>query len=98
MEDFRYCVSTNYIFGQGQSKKTANVLLEYGYKKVLVVYGQKSAVSSGLLPNIEKQLQSKNIEYITLGGVVPNPRADLVYDGIELCKKEGVDFILAVGG
>ena len=67
-------------------------------KKVLLHYGSGSARRSGLLDRIEESLAEAGIAYTELGGVVPNPRLSLVYKGIELCKKEGVDFILAVGG
>lgn len=64
----------------------------------LVHYGSGSVKRSGLLERIYRSLEEVQIQYISLGGVVPNPHLSLVYEGIELCKKEGVDFILAVGG
>ena len=65
---------------------------------MLVHYGTGSVVKSGLLKQVTDVLECSNIEYVTLGGAVPNPHLSLVYEGIELCKKENVDFILAVGG
>ena len=76
----------------------AALVKKYGGTKVLVHYGGKSAVKSGLLDKICGLLKEGGIEYVTLGVVVPNPRLSLAKQGIELCRKEGVDFILAVGG
>ena len=67
-------------------------------RQVLVHYGGQSAKKSGLLDRVCEALKDFDIDYVTLGGVVPNPHLSKVYEGIELCKKEGVDFILAVGG
>lgn len=66
--------------------------------KILIHYGGKSAERSGLLDRIRQSLKEAGIGYAELGGVVPNPHLDKVREGIDLCKKEGVDFILAVGG
>ena len=65
---------------------------------MLLHYGGGSAVRSGLLDRVKASLEKEQIEFTELGGVKPNPRSGLVYEGIELCRKEGVDFILAVGG
>lgn len=98
MENFQYCLPTKYIFGQGVSSKVGQTISSLGYKKVLIVYGGGSAVRSGLISSIKEQLASFSIGYTLLGGVKPNPRADLVYEGIEIARKEKVDFILPVGG
>ena len=66
--------------------------------KVLIHYGGSSAKRSGLLDRVKKSLEKEGLKYVELGGVKPNPRSGLVYEGIDLCKKEGIDFILAVGG
>jgi alcohol dehydrogenase YqhD (iron-dependent ADH family) len=71
---------------------------KYGGTKVLVHYGGQSAVRSGLLSKVCSLLGEAGIPYVQLGGVVPNPRLSLAQQGIELCRKESVDFILAVGG
>ena len=55
-------------------------------------------IRSGLLGRIKESLDASGVTYVELGGVVPNPRLSLVREGIELCRKEGVDFLLAVGG
>lgn len=64
----------------------------------MIHYGGGSVVRSGLLDRVKASLEQENISYVELGGVRPNPRSGLVYQGIELCRKENVDFILAVGG
>lgn len=98
MNNFEYYTPTKIIFGKGTESETGTLLQEYACKKVLVHYGSESAVRTGLLKRISDALDKAGIAYTTLGGVVPNPRLSLVLEGIELCKKEGVDFILAVGG
>ena len=98
MENFQYFTPTKVVFGKKTELQTGTLIQEYGCKKVMVHYGSGSVKKSGLLERICKSLEEAGIAYITLGGVVPNPHLSLVYKGIELCKKEGVDFILAVGG
>jgi len=93
-----YYTPTKVIFGKETEKQVGALVKEQNCKKVLLHYGGQSAKKSGLLDKIEKSLQEAGIEYVQLGGVVPNPRLSLVYEGIELCKKEQVDFILAIGG
>ena len=98
MRDFNYYAPTEVAFGKDSEEQVAQLVKKYGGKKVLVHFGGKSAIKSGLLDKVCKLLQEGGIEYVTLGGVVPNPRLSLVHKGIELCRQEGVDFILAVGG
>jgi alcohol dehydrogenase YqhD (iron-dependent ADH family) len=98
MNNFQYYTPTKVIFGKGTESKVGALIQEHGCKKVLVHYGGGSVKRSGLLDRICQALKDADIAYLTLGGVVPNPHLSLVYEGIELCKKEGVDFILAVGG
>lgn len=86
------------IFGKDTEKEVGRLVREQGCRKVLLHYGGQSAKKSGLLGRIEASLKEAGIEYISLGGVVPNPRLSLVYEGIRMCKEAGVDFILAVGG
>ena len=78
--------------------QVGRLIREQNCSKVLIHYGGKSAVRSGLLDRVKMSLDQNGISYVTLGGVVPNPHLGLVYEGIDLCKKENVDFILAVGG
>ena len=98
MNDFNYYAPTKVVFGKGAEQKVGNLIKEQNCKKVLIHYGNGSARRSGLLDRIEAIFDKEGITYIELGGVVPNPRLSLVYEGIALCKKENVDFILAVGG
>lgn len=96
--NFTYYTPTKVIFGKDAELQVGSLVKEQGCKKVLVHYGGQSAKKSGLLDRITGSLEAAGIDYVTLGGVVPNPHLSLVYEGIELCKKEGVDFVLAVGG
>lgn len=98
MFNFVYNTPTKVYFGRGVEDQIGEIVKEYGYKKLLIHYGGKSAIRSGLIERITNSLDKLSISYVTLGGVVPNPRVSLVYKGIELCKQEGVDCILAVGG
>ena len=98
MFDFKYYTPTKVIFGKNTESKVADLIKEFGGTKVLVHYGGGSVVRSGLLKRVTDTLDASGINYIVLGGAVPNPHLGLVYEGIELCKKEKVDFLLAVGG
>lgn len=98
MNNFNFYSPTFFEFGKDTETKTGKLVARFGGKKVLVHYGSGSVVRSGLLARVTKSLEEAGIQYVELGGVVPNPRSGLVYEGIELCRKEGVDFILAVGG
>ena len=98
MVDFNYYAPTEVVFGKDSEEQVAQLVRKYGGTKVLVHYGGKSAIKSGLLDKVERLLKEGGVQYVTLGGVVPNPRLSKVHEGIELCRKEKVDFILAVGG
>lgn len=98
MGNFQYYTPTKIVFGRGAEEQTGQLAAEPGCKKVLVHYGSGSVVRSGLLERICRSLDAAGISYVSLGGVVPNPRLSLVYEGIRLARKEQVDFILAVGG
>ena len=98
MINFEYYSPTKVIFGKDTEKQVGAEIKKLGVKKVLVHYGGGSAVKSGLLDRVYASLDEAGISYVSLGGVKPNPRLSLVYEGIELAKKEGVDFLLAVGG
>ena len=98
MKNFVYYTPTEVVFGKGSESKVGSLVKQFGGKKVLLHYGGKSAERSGLLDRVCGALDAEGVKYVKLGGVVPNPRLSKVYEGIELCKKEGVDFILAVGG
>lgn len=98
MFSFHYHTPTSVIFGKNTENQVGELVKKTGCKKVLVHYGSGSVIRSGLLERVRVSLEEKGISYVMLGGVVPNPRLSLVYQGIEICKKEQVDFILAVGG
>ena len=98
MHDFTYYTPTKVVFGREAESQIGALVREQGCKKVLIHYGGGSAKRSGLLDTVAASLEAAGVAYVTLGGVVPNPRLSLVYEGIRLCKAEGVDFILAVGG
>ena len=98
MFGFKYYAPTKVVFGKETEIKVAELIREFGGTKVLIHYGGGSVIRSGLLARVTKCLDEAGIAYITLGGAVPNPHLSLVYEGIELCRKEGVDFLLAVGG
>ncbi|MGI6007757.1 MAG: iron-containing alcohol dehydrogenase [Ruminococcus sp.] len=98
MLNFEYYAPTRVVFGKDTESQVGRLVKEQNCKKVLVHYGSQSAVKSGLLDRIYASLKEASIEYVSLGGVVPNPRISKAREGIELCRKEGVDFILAVGG
>ena len=98
MLNFGYYTPTRVVFGKNTEDQVGRLVKEQNCKKVLVHYGSQSAVKSGLLDRIYASLKEASIEYVSLGGVVPNPRISKAREGIELCRKEGVDFILAVGG
>lgn len=98
MFNFNYFTPTKVVFGKDTEKNVGALIKEFGGSKVLIHYGGGSVIRSGLMDKVTKVLDEEGISYVMLGGAVPNPRLGLVYEGIELCKKEGVDFLLAVGG
>lgn len=98
MKNFNYYAPTQVAFGRNTESQVAELLKKHGGSKVLIHYGGQSAIRSGLLAKVEQILTEAGIAYVKLGGVKPNPRLSLVRKGIELCKEENVDFLLAVGG
>lgn len=98
MNNFIYDTPTKVYFGKGEEKKVGTIISQYGVKKVLIHYGSGSAKKSGLIDMVKASLEAEGLEYVELGGVVANPELSMVRKGIELCKQENVDFILAVGG
>ena len=98
MENFTFYSPTFFVFGKESENQTGEYVKKFGGSKVLIHFGGNSAKKSGLLGRVESSLKKEGISFVELGGVKPNPRSGLVYEGIELCKKEKVDFILAVGG
>ncbi len=96
--NFQYYAPTKVYFGRGEERNTGRYVREYGAKNVMLVYGGNSARRSGLLALIKQSLQGEGIAFSEIGGVVPNPHLDKVYEGIRLGRKHGTDFLLAVGG
>ncbi|SEQ74935.1 hypothetical protein SAMN02910369_02362 [Lachnospiraceae bacterium NE2001] len=98
MDNFTFYSPTFFAFGKGTEMDAGKYVKQFGGSKVLIHYGGNSAKKSGLLDRVEESLKKSGLEYVMLGGVKPNPRSGLVYEGIDIVKKEGIDFILAVGG
>ena len=98
MRDFTFLCPTKIIFGKKEEEKVGHYIKEYGGKKVLVHHDSGYLKECGLIDKIIGYIKAAGLDVVELGGVVPNPRLDKIYEGIELCRKENVDFILAVGG
>lgn len=98
MNNFQFYSPTEFVFGKDTENETGTYVKKHGGTKVLLHYGGRSAIKSGLLDRVKRSLEASGIGFIELGGVKPNPRDTLVYQGIDLCRAESVDFILAVGG
>lgn len=98
MENFRYWAPTQYVFGRDTESQVGQLTASTGCRKVMIVSGKGSARRSGLLDRVESSLKAAGIEYVGLTGINPNPTDDRVYEGIELCRREEVDGLLAVGG
>lgn len=98
MFNFTIHTSTEVVFGRDIEKEIGTKLKALGAQRVLVHFGGSSARASGLLDRVEDSLRSAGLRFIELGGVQPNPKLSLVREGIKLCKRENIDFILAVGG
>ncbi|NLV86237.1 MAG: iron-containing alcohol dehydrogenase, partial [Clostridiales bacterium] len=98
MENFTYYSPTYFAFGEGQEKKTGELIRRFGGSRVLLHYGGGSIKKNGVYEAVCASLNEAGLYFTELPGVLPNPRSGLVYEGVELCKKEKLDFILAVGG
>lgn len=98
MNNFTFYSPTYFVFGKSTESEAGHYVSRFGGSKVLIHYGGGSVKRTGLLDRVKSSLDAANIPHVELGGVMPNPRSGLVYEGIDLCRKEGVDFILAVGG
>ena len=98
MENFTFYSPTKFVFGKGTESEAGALVKSFGGSNVLVHYGGGSVIRSGLLDRVKASLEAAGVKYTLLGGVKPNPRSGLVYEGIELCRANGIDFILAVGG
>jgi len=98
MDNFTFCAPTYFAFGKGQEAETGRLVKRFGGTRVLLHYGGGSIKSNGVYDAVTAALRDEGIEYMELGGVKPNPRSGLIREGIELCRREKLDFILAVGG
>ena len=98
MDNFTFYSPTYFVFGKKTEEQTGKYVKQFGGKKVLIHYGGGSVVRSGLLDRVKKSLDAEKIPYVELGGAEPNPKSGLVYKGIELARKEKIDFVLGVGG
>lgn len=98
MNNFDFYSPTYFAFGKGKETEVGTLVKRFGGSKVLLHYGGGSVKQNGVFDSVVKSLKEAQIPYVELGGVKPNPRSGLVYEGIELCRKEKIDFILAIGG
>ena len=98
MESFNFYSPTEFVFGKDRENEVGKYVKKFGGTRVLIHYGGKSALKSGLIDRVKASLDVEGIGHFELGGVQPNPKDTKIYEGIELVKKTGVDFILAVGG
>ena len=98
MRNFTFYSPTFFSFGKDAENGTGALVKRFGGSRVLIHYGGGSAVRSGLLDRVKGALEKEGLPYVELGGVLPNPRSGLVYEGIELCRSRQIDFVLAVGG
>lgn len=98
MNNFTFYSPTYFVFGKDEESNAGKYVKRFGGSKVLIHYGGGSVVRSGLLERVKASLRAEGLTFLELGGVKPNPRSGLVYEGIELCRRENVDFVLAVGG
>lgn len=98
MENFTFYAPTYFSFGDGKEKDAGTLVRRFGGTRVLLHYGGGSVRRNGILDKVIAALNAAGLSFVELGGVQPNPRSGIVYQGIDLCRREGVDFILAVGG
>ena len=98
MNNFDFYSPTYFAFGKGKETEVGTLVKRFGGSKVLLHYGGGSVKKNGVFDSVVRSLKEAQIPYVELGGVKPNPRSGLVYEGIELCRKENIDFILAIGG
>ncbi len=97
MQNFRFISPTQIIFGKGVQEHVGEETKKHG-TKILLHYGGGHIKKTGLYDEVTDSLKKAGVDFIELGGVMPNPRLSLVREGIDICRKNNVDFILAVGG
>ena len=98
MTNFNFYSPTLFAFGDGEEKQVGALVRRFGGTKVLLVIGGGSVKKIGALEAVTASLEGAGVPFVLLEGVQPNPRSGKVYEGIELCRSEGVDFVLALGG
>ena len=98
MDDFEFYSPTRFVFGRGAERKAGDLVRRYGGTKVLLHFGGGSVKSNGVYDKVTASLAEAGVDFVPLGGVQPNPLSGLVREGIALCRREKVDFVLAVGG
>lgn len=98
MLDFNFISPTRFIFGRGREDEVGQQARAAGGNRVLIHYGGGSVIRSGLMARIVQSLEAAGLAYFQLGGVTPNPHDSLVYEGIQLCRREAIDLVLGVGG
>lgn len=99
LQDFNICIQTQFVFGKNAQNQIGSELKKRGVKRVLIHHDNGEFLyATGLLESISRNLEKEGISWVELGGVLPNPRLSLVYEGIEIAKKEDVDFVIAIGG
>lgn len=97
MNSFQFHNPTRIVFGEGATRRVGELTATYG-RNILLVFGGGSIKSTGLYDQTLQYLKEADIVVHELSGIEPNPRLSTVQKGIDICRKEGVDFILAVGG
>lgn len=98
MNSFNFHTPTEIIFGAGAELKAGSKIKSLGKKNIMIIYGGGSALKSGLIEKVENSLKDEGINFITMGGVKPNPVLSFVRKAIDTAKENSVDFVLAVGG
>ncbi|MBQ2947971.1 MAG: iron-containing alcohol dehydrogenase [Clostridia bacterium] len=98
MLNFEFCSPTKFVFGRDTQQRVGSLVREFGGTRALIVYGGGSVVRSGLLDQVKASLDAAGVYHMELGGVKPNPRSDLVYEGIRICRENQLDFLLPIGG
>lgn len=97
MNSFDYYSPTHFVFGREREKEVGKYVKHYGGNKILIIFSDYSR-RSGLLEKVQKSLDEWDLEYVEFDKVMENPTSDIIYEGIEICKKEEIDFLLAMGG
>lgn len=98
MHDFEYYTPTRVFFGKSANEIIGKKLKEFGCSGILLIYGGGSAEKMGLLSKIREQLREEGLNFTELGGIEANAKLTPVYKGIEICKANKLDMVLAVGG